>query len=528
MPKLILDGDAKGAVKAHGELTESQKRTKEGIDQIGKAAWETHRKMTEWAREQKKEMSSAAAESKRMGDEARKIILDNEGPQERYNRKVGELSRLFVAGKLSLEQMDAALKRYRGELTSVVPAQESAFGASALSSATGYFTSLFGPAALVTGAIQILRNYKQELASIGQQLEGGRSGLGQLTQLASTAKDPSGKMRALTNEAKQIYASGATQTLGEAGQLVFTLESANITDPKQRKRIANMLSYGVIPEATRFSASIAALRSAYPDLSPDKLMGMGIVAALPSPGGAEQIIQAAGKSGEQMRALGWTPQFGLAATSILSRTYGGAEEGGVRLEQFAKQIERYGYAADPSLRGMEPFGLIQKIQKETGGDQNKLAKYLGHRMEAMQGFRTLANNLDEVRGLTAAAGGADGSLVDRAITLAQQTPEIDTARQGVASRNLKTLSRVPAANLESLYQSMVEQQVAGSPWYKEWIFRFGAGMFGQTEAAKQMQIREAVGDPFYTRELQESIVRYLQSIDSKTRTAPAASGRQEK
>jgi hypothetical protein len=530
MPKLILDGDAKGAVKAHGELTESQKRTKEGIDQIGKAAWETHRKMTEWAREQKKEQAAAAAEQKKMGEEAHKIILANEGPQERHNRRVQELGRLYVAGKLSLEQMDSALKRYNADMAHTAIIQQEAFGTKAIEAATGYFSALVGPGALITAATTALSNYRQQLTEIGNTLQAERSGMGQLMQLAALDRNPEAKRRALVGEAKQIYSSGATTSLGQAGNLLFQLESANITDPRQRKMIVDMLGSGVLPDAGQFSASIAAMRSAFPEMSPGQMIGMGITAGAISPGDASQIVAATGKSAQQLKALGFSPAFGMAAESILSRDYGGPSEGQVRLEQMLKHLEHDGFASDPSLRGKDPFTILRKIGAGGIGEGN-LGKYAGGRMEAMSGLRSLIGNIDLLEQLTQQAGGSDEGLARRALSLAQATPEIDTARQAVASRNMRTLSRMPAATIEQLYQSMIDEQVAGSSAWREPILRAGAYIFGQTDAAKQVKLRESVGDPFYSRELQESVVRLLQSIDSKTtqqRVAPAASGRQEK
>ena len=86
MPTLRLDGDASGAVKATSELNKKVKEVAKSFDLTAREA---------------KKLETAAAQ----------IVRANEGPQDRYNRKVAELSKLFVAGKLSVEQMDRALAR---------------------------------------------------------------------------------------------------------------------------------------------------------------------------------------------------------------------------------------------------------------------------------------------------------------------------------------------------------------------------------------------------------------------------------
>ncbi|MFO0791926.1 MAG: hypothetical protein U0805_20890 [Pirellulales bacterium] len=129
MPVLNLDGDARGAVQATNQFTEAVKKT-------GKAFDET------------------AAAAKKLENEAGKIVRENETSQERYNRKVEQLGKLFVAGKLSLEQMDRALARYRSELEQVEPVQEKVFGSSALEQAKSYL----GGIASVTTALSAFRS----------------------------------------------------------------------------------------------------------------------------------------------------------------------------------------------------------------------------------------------------------------------------------------------------------------------------------------------------------------------------------
>jgi hypothetical protein len=521
MTKLILDGDSRGAVKAQADVAKAQEKVTKEVDQ-------SILRVDELRRRQKQALAEIAAELKK-----------EQAAKEKSNQTTQRAIQFWHEHGRIVAQ---TLGKQRSGLEQVKTAQELAFGAGAMQSMTNFFTSFFAPGAIVGGAIAMLREYRAELEGIGQELRGGRAGLGQLSQLAITSDDPNATMKRLVGEAKQIHASGATSTLGEAGELVFTLESAGIKAPKQRKMISDMLAYGVIPEARNFSASIAALRSAFPNLSPDQLTGMGIVAAIPSPGGAEQIIQHAGKSAEQARALGWNPEFALAGTSILSRAYGGASEGGVRLEQFMKQVEHYGFKHDPGLKGLDPFQTIERIQAITGGERSKLEKYVGNRMEALQGFRTLRNNLAELRTLTGMAASADSSVATGAIELARNTPEIDVARQAIASENARKQSRLPQVTTDELIAALANEAKAGRGGLMSGLIGSDFAVLRTigTESQKRRVLRESidgrveplgVGYGFSpSNELIEAIKRnelHLRSLDRKTRGTPPPSGRQE-
>lgn len=531
MPTLRLDGDARGAVRSLADTTKAGKDLTKTLKDATAAADELGTKGAAGTAKLTKEQREAEKAAQKLRTAAAAIVRDNETPLDRFNRKFHELAVQVRAGNLSVDQAAVALRRYRGELESVSGRQHTAFGARAAGTVVSYFAGLVGPTATIALATRALANYNAELDKVNSGLQGDRAGLGELMQLAVTSGTPEVKAKALVAEAKQIFASGATSSLGEAGHLVFGLESANITDPKQRAIIAQLQNYGVVPDAKGFAPSVASLRSAFPDLSPDKLISMGVVAGVPSPGGADQLIQHAGKSAEQARALGWSPEFALSATSLLSRAYGGASEGGVRLEQMMKQIEHFGFQHDPSLKGMDPFQVLERIAAG-GTDQHNLRKYVGGRMEAMQGARTLISNLPELRALTETAGRGGEGLLDQMVGLAQGTPEIDSATQTIGARNRRELSRLGPATTAGLLQAMRDERASGRGWMDT------MGIDAQTWFARRFYpdirqedlLRSASGSDGYSPELLQAIERHLRSIDDKTKqqsTLPGPTGRQE-
>src|SRR5204863_6623134 len=119
------------------------------------------RKWRDRLKELGKEHDEAAKSQKKLADGAAAIVRDNEGPQQRYNRLIRELKTHLDAGTMSQDQASTAARRYRTEI----------FGANSLTTACGNATSqprsnfltLFGPGAVLAGAIATLRSYRNEM-----------------------------------------------------------------------------------------------------------------------------------------------------------------------------------------------------------------------------------------------------------------------------------------------------------------------------------------------------------------------------
>jgi hypothetical protein len=539
MPILKLDGDARGAVKATSDVAKGVKEIRDETDKSAKSADEWTRKVTDGLKQQRREKEENRRLDRQLGDEAKRLLLENETAQERYNRKIADLSRLFVAGKINLEQMDRALARYNLDLNQVVPAQQQAFGPSALASARAYFTGLFGPTALVASAVAILREYRNEVDAVSQGMQANIGGLGQLMTLAAVEATPEAQQKkkdALIAESYKIARMGAAPDLNRAGELVYQLEQAGL-NPEQRMQLARAKAIGVLPEAQNTATSIAALRTAYPNLKPDQASGMGIYAGIVSPGSVDTLVQDAAKSAQQLKTLGWNPEVGLAATSFLTKAYPGKGQGGTRLEQFTKQLERFGYQHDPGLRNLDPIATLKRIGAATQGGEDRpaLEKYVGNRDEAIQGFRSLYQNRDQLQQLIKGTALADGGFLKRAIELAENTREIDTARQANASRTGRAIGLTGSAETRQLFQAAVDDEVR---WRREQgaselitgYGRLKTWLMQMIESDSQLEERLRIGvrdnqirDP----ELLETIRRHLASIDAKTKAAPAGTGRQE-
>lgn len=536
MPSMRLDGDASGAIKATAEFNREVKNIKSNFD-------------------------ASAASAKQLEKAAGQIIRANEAPLDTYNRKLKELAKLVTDGKLSHEQAGVAAKRYHADLQreqgktlsgyalelraqqnsremlarmsrevhSVGQAQSVAFGEAAAANVAGYFSMFVGPAALASGAISAIQEYRAELSKLGQELQGDRAGLGQLTQLAMTSDNPAAKMQQLMQQSREAFASGAALTLPAGGKLAFALDSAGITAPKDRKLALDLTSWGIIQNTEDFASGVAAIKDGFPKLSPGKILGMGIAAAVPSPGSAEGIATEAAKSAQQLKVLGWSPGYGLAQESILSRAFKGPQEGGTRAEQYMKQLEHHGFAYDPGIKGLDPFQTLERIGAKTKGgtDRPVLEKYLGDRAEAIGGFRTLYDRRAELKNWTRVSEGSGEELVAGALDLARDTPEIDVARTAIAARNQRSLSRSRAQQTSDLYQAAVDESVSGKGALETWAIKLAGAFQGLSESMQEGSLRGWLAEGAGSQEWRDSVARYLQSIDRKARDV-VPSGVQER
>jgi len=447
-----------------------------------------------------------------------------------------------LEASLAQEKLRASNQRYlsqlntefaqRGRIGRVIQ-QGSAAMNFASQSALSYFGMMAGPASLVALATRELSLYNSELERVGQNLIGGRAGLGQNAQLAVIGGGKA-EMNTAMAEIKEIFGTGATTTLGEAGDFRFKLKQADF-DASQRSIFARAVASGVLPEAATTATSIAALRKAFPTLSPSQATGMGIFAGSVSPGATDRLIQDAAKGAAQMEQLGWKPAEVLAATSFLTAAFPAQGAAADRMDAFGRQFERFGLKAYPELAGKGMMEVVDFVSgKKADARKRGLSTrdveetFFGNRSEAIAAFRTFAKNRAGVGELIAGTATADGGLVDRAIALAEGTPEIASARAAQASANQLELSRMDAAMTNQLFQSLLNQSLEGQNAFGTMLTRFSGFRMGLTEGSQEFTLRNAAADPAMAgTQLQQDILTHLQNIDGKTKSAPLRGGRQE-
>lgn len=507
MARLRFETDLGTTLKAHADLAKATEKIAAGY-------------------------SRGTAEAKKLELAAKRIVDANLTPQERYNQKIEQLGKALRAGAVGFNDAQNAAGRLRQRLDAVGQTQQSVFGASALANIKNYFATMAGPGALIGGAIAALRNYNAELDKLNQEFRGGIPRMGQLAQLAVQEKDPKAAIARYMREAELFVTSGAVPDLPSGTDLMFSLLSAGVTSKDDREKIAELLKYGGIESGTKMAQSLAAMKLAFPQVSPRQMLAMGVVAATPSPGTAGELVEHAGKLSAQFEAMGWTPGQALAATSIVGAAYGGASFGRERSEAMAKNLEHFGFQKDPALRGMGIFQMLEHIGAG-GTSQEHLRPLLGGRQEATQAFRTLYKNRELFKGLATAADQGDIGMLDNMLELLKGVPQIAVTAEQNAAAGRRAVSRTEPATTVGLLKAIRDEQVegrgalvTGANDLVTWLGTF------LPESLQQRALRNMAEDypERLTPDLLDQIRRHIESLDNKTAPSlqPAKiSGRQE-
>lgn len=494
MPTLRLDGDARGAVRAVADVATETKTLTKG-------------------------MTDAEAAT----------------------LKLAKAAQMIAANKKIMKEAAAEAKQYKQEADQVGHGHKAAFGETALLSVTRFFGAMVGPAALIAGATRALANYNAELEKLGSQLKADIGNSGESAQLAVTSSNPLATMGRLDAEARRVWASGATNTLGEASQLVFGLEQATVTDPKQRETLIGLQTWGAIKDVKVLAPAIAAARTAFKGLSTDKLTALTTIAGIDSPGGAGELLKYAGKAMAQGEKRGYSPGTITAAVGLLSKVYGGPSEGETHMSQFMKHLATEGFKADPSLKGMNFDQQLQRVASATdfGRNSEKLHEFFGGRLEAQNAALTLMGNRAEVVETARKADLGGAGLLDLMIDINKGRPGVSTAVQSRATDNQRSLSRMRATEIDLQYRSMVNDVVARSGYgamgtglleASAWL----QGLSTDQQTYRLMKSVEGLG-PGEGSEVQQATVRLLEEIFREMREmngktpqpTPGRLGRQE-
>jgi hypothetical protein len=201
MPRVAFEGDSTLAVRAQKALTEA-------TDQYEKA--------TDKAVRTNRQLEAAAA----------KVHKNNEGPQQRYNRRIGELAELVKAGKISLDDATKAATRFTAQLEKGAGAGKKAFGSAAIGEITGYLGSMLSIGTAIGAITSALNDANQAAKDAAQTVQDGLDSAGELGQLgdegAATAKR-------FARRARRLGGLNPEQ----ANKLGFDVVSANFSEQEQ-------------------------------------------------------------------------------------------------------------------------------------------------------------------------------------------------------------------------------------------------------------------------------------------------------
>lgn len=391
-------------------------------------------------------------------------------PQVKLNAEYQRLGQLVKAGKLTLDEATQAGVKYRRELGLAADEHEKGFGQQAQAEVAAMIGRYASAAAAVGAIVSALREKTAEEDRAAQRTIQARLGLGVLSQLASSEADPKAAFRDLVKEARGMWASGATETEGEAGQLLFQLAGAGL-NKDDRAFAAQIKAAGTLQNVGGAAEAYSALKTSLgvgEVGSFQEFMSKSLRAAGPAPGSFEQLPIAAARSGGSAKALGINDEFLLAATTLLGQQAGSIDEGGTLLAAFLRQAEKSGVKGIEGVGGMallDKFSALPKSQQGLGG-------VFGDRAEAVQAFRTLRDNrgalADLLQGVTAAQ---KQDLAGGASLLPATDDQIQAAQAAVVSERQKEFEANAALsedrNLTNAIRS--DRQAAFMRQGKTWV-----------------------------------------------------------
>lgn len=373
MPAVTFDTDVAQALRAHEDLENAIEGIEDAYEETAKAAAGLER---------------AAA----------RIVRANEGPQERYNRKIAELAKLHKAGKLSIEEANRAAERYRRTLERQLQAMNKTSGPQAQGQLQNMVRGYLSLGTAVNVGVQALQQLAAERKKAADEVKQSKTGLGALAQLAAVAEDPEAAMASMLAEARALFASGAAASVDEAGTLLFSLLSAGL-DQADRKFAAELERSGAVTGIGEAASAFAALQKSLGTEevgSFEDVISKALAASGGAPAKAPELVLAAAASGGSAKALGLSDEFLFAASEVLAAKTGSASVGGTQLAAFLKGIEAKGLAADKTLEGLSGLDLVEAIAAKNL-DRAGLVNLLGDRQEAIEGFRALAENLPDLK-----------------------------------------------------------------------------------------------------------------------------------
>lgn len=338
MVRLRFDTDLSSSIKASTDLAAA-------VDKIGD------------------KMELSAKEARNLERAAARIVQQNEGPTERYNRKIAETAKLFAAGKLSIDQAQQAAERHRKSLERAGQAQDKTFGAQALSQIGSYVTGFLSVGAAAGGILKALRDIETQAQASADAVFASLGAFGELQQVSTSPEDFQG----LVGLARGLQTRGVfgKQEGAQAADLVFALRNAGYSD----EDIGFISDIGASKQVKRENLQKVAegLRK-YQDIFGQKESGSirEVANKIFSAAGATQadfanVAEASTLFGSEAKALGFSDEEALAAFVAVEKQSPGVQEAATRLRSLLTQVTKQKLSTGTLSGTLE--SLVGRVQK---------------------------------------------------------------------------------------------------------------------------------------------------------------------
>lgn len=390
---------------------------------------------------------------------ANAIIRDTESAEKRYSRLAREAKAAFNADKIGfgtysnrMAQLRKDLENHTGQFKKFKQEGSDALGEVG-ERATTAGDLIDGMAGRVTGALgvtQLLRQGWEEvetaIRNAAESVTEQRSGVGQLRQLANNQTE----FDTLKNTAKRFRLAGATNSLGEAAQVVFDLDSADLLDAKSERLFLQLGARQVVPDLGKFAKAIRTQLSSFGRAETGdavQIASKAFAASNFSPASVEELLEAASVPGGVARSLRISDEENLAAVALLATTTGSGNVGATALRSFLSSTAQ--------LEGFEGLNIVQRVAKLKAKNLSvaQLLKSpseggLG-RQEAVRAFNDLQDKLGKLKEITAAVDRAnkDRSAIDRKIGFTDPVGEAARLEQSAKAQAEFTAESLGARRL---------------------------------------------------------------------------------
>jgi len=381
------------------------------------------------------------------GDEAKLFrsyqkIIDQQAKMEAGEKKVGNQASVTAA---KLEKVGQKGKQ--------------AFGSSAVGSLAKYAAGVVSIGAATQTAIRALNEMAAISAEAGQRARESRRGVGSLAQLARSPEE----MQALHAAAKQTFAEGGADTEDEAARTVFAIKSAG--GMKHRKMFSQLKATGLVETPDLMARGAATMQASMGKAETGDmraLVSKAFGASQFSPSSAEELLEAASRSGTAAAAMGFSDEELLAAAPVVATAKGGAEMGGTYLAQMMRTLKEKN-----EFKGMTLKQSVQAI-KAKGMTPEQTKKWFG-RSQGQEAYELLAANMpmyDKALSEVNTAQATD--RVGIQLGLSKAIPSLDAANTAQRAQANRELSEEGLGTSHNLANAVLDNQVArmrkGGSW----------------------------------------------------------------
>jgi len=396
------------------------------------------------------------------GDEARLLrSLDKVIAKERElalaAKKTGqESAKGSRKSQAGLRKTQAGLSKTALQFGRNQKARGQAFGSGAVAQ-LGRFAGGLGSIAAAGSAVTTVLNGVAEAAKrVAESQSESELGLRSLAQLSGGDRK---KFKALTSQAKQVFASGGAGSQDGASDLIFQLESAGINTKENRALFASL--FGTIKDTAGFAKSAKTLQASVGKEEAGSIRDIAsksIAAAGGNPEKAAQFLRAASQGGAYATQLGISDEDLLSLVAVTATTTGSASEGGTQGKALLKALDR---TKDPELRkriretgqeaGLE--GILDLLESRGLTSSEAFSQQFGDRAEAFMALSALKGNRELFTQTREAQFDAqDTDLIGRTVSLGDTNSTLYFAKQ----KRIQAARAEIAAEVEGMRDNAIE------------------------------------------------------------------------